>query len=245
LQYFTKNIMNTSPKTNRRQFLALSGIAAAGAALGAAAPASASAPAAAETPVTNPDEALKRLMEGNERFVTDKTIDPNQSTARRAELAKGQKPFATILSCVDSRVPPEIVFDRGLGDLFVIRTAGQVVDKAVLGSIEFGAAELGIPLIVVMGHEKCGAVKATIETLEKGEKAPGSIEYLVEGIAPAVEAVKGKSCDMLDNAVQANVDNSVALLKKSKILGDLVKAGKIRIVGARYDLDSGKVELHK
>ncbi|MCX6018640.1 MAG: carbonic anhydrase [Chloroflexi bacterium] len=236
--------MKTSLNSNRRQFLALSGIAIAGATLGAAAPATAAAPAAAEKPVTNADEALKRLMEGNVRFVSDKTIDPNQTTARRTELAKGQKPFATILSCVDSRVPPEIVFDRGLGDLFVIRTAGQVIDKAVLGSIEFGAAELGIPLIVVMGHEKCGAVKATIETLEKGAKAPGAIEYLVEGIAPAVEAVKGKSGDMLDNAVQANVDISVATLKKSTILAGLLKAGKIKIVGARYDLDSGKVELH-
>jgi len=184
-------------------------------------------------------------MEGNGRFVSDKTIDPNQSTSRRAELAKGQKPFATILSCVDSRVPPEIVFDRGLGDLFVIRTAGQVVDKAVLGSIEFGAEELGIPLIVVMGHEKCGAVKATIDTLEKGGKAPGAIEYLVEGIAPAVKAVKGKKGDLLDNAVQANVDVSVAALKKSRILTHLVEEGKIKIVGARYDLDSGKVELHE
>jgi len=236
--------MKDTLNSNRRQFLALSGIAVAGAALGAAAPAAAAAPTAAEKPVTNADEALKRLMEGNVRFVSDKTIDPNQSTSRRAELAKGQKPFATILSCVDSRVPPEIVFDRGLGDLFVIRTAGQVVDKAVLGSIEFGAEELGIPLIVVMGHEKCGAVKATIEILEKGAKAPGSIDYLVEGITPAVKAVKGKSGDMLDNAVQANVDVSVAALKKSKILAHLIEEGKVKIVGARYDLDSGKVEVH-
>lgn len=231
--------MKHTHTSTRRQFLALSGIAMTGAALGAATPV-----AAAEKPVANADEALKRLMEGNVRFVTDKTIDPNQSTSRRAELAKGQHPFATILSCVDSRVPPEIVFDRGLGDLFVIRTAGQVVDKAVLGSIEFGAEELGISLIVVMGHEKCGAVKATIETLEKGAKAPGSIEYLVEGIAPAVKAVKNKTGDMLDNAVRANVDVSVAALKKSKILAHLIETGKVKIIGARYDLDSGKVELH-
>lgn len=234
--------MKHTHTSTRRRFLALSGIAVASAALGATA---SSAPAAAaEAPITNPDEALKLLVEGNKRFADDKTTDPNQSTDRRTELAKGQHPFATILSCVDSRVPPEIVFDRGLGDLFVIRTAGQVVDKAVLGSIEFGAAELNIPLIVVMGHEKCGAVKATIETLEKGAKAPGSIEYLVEGIAPAVKAVKNKKGDMLDNAVEANVDNSVALLKKSKILAGLLKSGKIKIVGARYDLDTGVVTLH-
>lgn len=236
--------MNTNTTPNRRQFLALSGIAITSAALGAATPAAAASVAPAEPPVKTPDEALARLMEGNERFVADKTIDPNQSPARRAELAKGQKPFATVLSCVDSRVPPEIVFDRGLGDLFVIRTAGQVVDKAVLGSIEFGAEELGIPLIVVMGHEKCGAVTAAIETLEKGGKAPGAIEYLVEGIAPAVKAVKGKKGDLLDNAVQANVDNSVAVLKKSKILAHLLETGKIKIVGARYDLDTGVVALH-
>lgn len=183
------------------------------------------------------------MKDGNQRYVANKTVDPNQTEGRRVEVAQGQHPFATILGCVDSRVPPEIVFDRGLGDLFVIRTAGQVLDKAVIGSIEFGAAELGIPLLMVLGHEKCGAVKATIEALEMQAEAEGSIDFLVEGIAPAVEKVKGQSGDLLDNAVRANIENVVSQLKESPILAEALAAGKIQIVGGRYDLDSGIVEF--
>ena len=158
-------------------------------------------------------------------------------------MAQGQKPFAIVFGCVDSRVPPELVFDRGLGDVFVIRTAGQVLDDAGLGSIEFGVEELGIPLVMVLGHEKCGAVAATIEAVEHNAEAPGHIGALVEGIRPAVEQVKGQPGDLLDNAVRANVELTVRQLKTSPILAEALETGHIKIVGARYDLDTGVVEV--
>lgn len=236
--------MSEVHKVSRRELLSISGLAVAGLTVTACVPITAQ-PAAptAEPAVTNADEALHRLKEGNQRYVANKTVDPNQTEGRRVEVAQGQHPFATILGCVDSRVPPEIVFDRGLGDLFVIRTAGQVLDKAVIGSIEFGAAELGIPLLMVLGHEKCGAVKATIAALETQAEAEGSIGFLVEGIAPAVEKAKGQSGDLLDNAVKANVENVVSQLKESPILAEALEAGKLKIVGGRYDLDTGLVEF--
>ena len=143
-----------------------------------------------EMPVETPEEAITRLLEGNARFVRGKSTTINESAQRRSKIAQRQRPFATIFSCVDSRVPPELVFDRGLGDLFVIRTAGNVVDSAVMGSLEYGAYELEIPLLLVLGHKGCGAVKATMETIESGGKAEGSIAYLVEAIRPAVEPSK-------------------------------------------------------
>lgn len=236
--------MSEVHKVSRREFLSISGLTVAGLTLASCVP-TATQPAAptAEPAVANADEALQRLQEGNQRYVANKTVDPNQTESRRVEVAQGQHPFATILGCVDSRVPPEIVFDRGLGDLFVIRTAGQVLDDAVVGSIEFGAAELGIPLIMVLGHEKCGAVNATIEALEKQAEAEGSIGALVEGIKPAVEKVKGQPGDLLDNAVRANVEVTVSRLKESPILAEALKEGKIKIVGGRYDLDTGAVEI--
>ncbi len=230
--------MNTNP-ISRRDFLSLSGLAIAGFALTSCLPVAPT----VECECPGVDEALQILKEGNQRYVANKTIDPNQSEARRVEVAQGQNPFATILGCVDSRVPPEIVFDRGLGDLFVIRTAGQVIDQAVLGSIEFGAFELGIPLIFVLGHEKCGAVNATIEALEQNAQADGSIGVLVEGIQPAVESVRSQPGDLLDNAVNANVELGVARLKESPILAELLEQGKLKIVGGRYDLDTGAVEI--
>jgi carbonic anhydrase len=143
-----------------------------------------------EMPVETPEEALTRLIEGNLRFASGASKPINETAERRVKVAERQRPFATIFSCVDSRVPPELVFDRGLGDLFVIRTAGNVVDSAVMGSLEYGAYELEIPLLLVLGHKKCGAVKATIETLASKGKAEGSIAYLVEAIRPAVEGEK-------------------------------------------------------
>ena len=140
-------------------------------------------------------------------------------------------------------MPPELIFDRGLGDLFVIRTAGQVIDKAVLGSLEFGVEELDIPLLLVLGHERCGAVKATVEALEQGTAVPAEIRFLVEGIKPAVERVKDQSGDLLDNAVRANVELVVGQLKKSSILADAMTQGRLKIVGARYDLDTGVVDV--
>ena len=207
--------------------------------------------AAATTPtpstaaVTTPDQALARLKEGAARFASGGVLRPDQSITYRTTLAKGQHPFAVVLSCVDSRVPPEIVFDQGLGDLFVSRTAGQVVDHAVLGSLQYGVAELKIPLLVVLGHESCGAVKATVEATEK-KSAPGGndIDTIVAAIKPAVErAETDKASDMVDASVRNNVANVVASLGTKPILSTAVAAGTLSIVGARYDLDAGTVEF--
>ena len=226
-------------KFSRRDFLKTSGMTVISMALAACAPAQVE----VENPVSNADEALQRLLEGNQRYVNNKSTDLNESQNRRTELASGQSPFATIFSCVDSRVPPELIFDRGLGDLLVIRTAGQVLDSAVLGSLQYGVAELKIPLLVVLGHEKCGAVKATVEAVENNATAEAEINWLVDGIRPAVEAAKGQSGDLLDNAVRANVSLTVEHLKESSILLEAVEKGELQIVGARYDLDTGLVEV--
>jgi carbonic anhydrase len=188
-----------------------------------------------------PENALTRLRYGNQRFVAGNATHPRQNTKYRAELDAGQHPFATILSCVDSRVPPELVFDSGLGDLFVSRTAGQVVDQAVLGSIQFGVHELHIPLIVVLGHSKCGAVKATVEAVEKGSAQSGTaIDVLVTAIRPAVDAVRGSS-DVLGGAVDKNIENVTAKLRGAGVIKDEVAKKEVQVVGARYDLATGKV----
>ncbi|MFB8792993.1 MAG: carbonic anhydrase [Microcoleus sp.] len=195
---------------------------------------------ASETSNITPDAALKKLMDGNRRYIQQKRTFPDQSRSRILELAKGQHPFAIVLGCSDSRVAPEILFDQGLGDLFEIRVAGNVLDNVVLGSIEYAAAELGVPLLVVLGHERCGAVKAALD----GKPVPGHIGSLVAAIKPAVYATKGQPGDAWDNAVRAHVKMSVNKLKAlSPILAKAVKAGTLKVVGARYDIDSGEVEV--
>lgn len=193
-------------------------------------------------PVANitADEALARLKAGNERFVTGQVIHPNAGADRRAEVAKGQKPYAIVVGCSDSRVGPEVVFDQGLGDLFVVRTAGNVVDDVSLGSIEYAAEHFGVPVIFVLGHTRCGAVAAAVA----GGEAPGHVGSVVEKIKPAVEETKGKEGDAVDNAVRANVRNVVIQLRRAgPILSGLVKSGKLRVVGGCYDLDTGKVGM--
>jgi len=223
----------------RREFLKASGLMLAGTALAACAPAQAS----DEMPVTGADQALERLLEGNRRYAANKSVELNESASRRAEVASGQSPFATIFSCVDSRVPPELIFDRGLGDLFVTRTAGQVLDSAVLGSLQFGVVELGIPLLLVLGHENCGAVKATVEAVEHNAAAEGEINWLVDGIRPAVEAARTQSGDPLDNAVRANILLTVERLRQAPILAQAIEEMGLKVLGARYDLNTGLVEV--
>jgi carbonic anhydrase len=196
----------------------------------------------APEPATNitADEALARLKAGNERFVTGQLIHPNAGAERRAEVAKGQKPYAIVVGCSDSRVGPEVVFDQGLGDLFVVRTAGNVVDDVALGSIEYAVAHFGVPVIFVLGHTRCGAVSAAVA----GGEAPGHVGSIVEKIKPAVEETKGKEGDPVDNAVRANVRNVVNQLRNAgPILSALVKSGKLRVVGGCYDLETGKVGM--
>jgi carbonic anhydrase len=188
------------------------------------------------TPSVRPEEALSRLKSGNERFVNSKVSAGKPVAERRAETAKEQHPFAIIVACADSRTAPEIVFDQNIGDLFVIRTAGNLVDDYALGSIEYAVEHLGTRLIVVLGHERCGAVTAALA----GGSAPGHINSLVRDIQPAVAASKGKEGDALANAIHENDAAVAAKIQKQAQLGEL--AFQVRIVAGYYDLDTGKVE---
>lgn len=194
----------------------------------------------------SPDQALHRLKEGNAAFLAGRAIDSDAGGKRRHEIAQGQSPIAVVISCSDSRVPPEIVFHEGLGELFVIRNAGNTVDTAAMGSLEYAVAELGVPLVVVLGHERCGAVDAAVATVEKGTAFPGSIGRMVEPIIPAVlDARRSGAADLLDASVRANVSRTVARLRQASELFVLeaIKSGKLKIVGARYDLEDGKVDF--
>lgn len=199
--------------------------------------------ACADAPVA--PAGWQRLMEGNARFVAGKSEHPRQNPARREEVAKGQKPFAVVVSCADSRTSPELLFDQGLGDVFVVRLAGNIVDDAALGSIEFAVAKLGARLIVVLGHEKCGAVLATVDAVKSPDaaKPPGHIGAIIEAIKPAAASVHGKPGDEVHNAIRANVLAVADKLKTaSPVLTPFLKSGELTVVGACYDLDEGKVE---
>lgn len=179
-----------------------------------------------------------KLFGGNGRYVEAKAKHPNQGRVRREEVAKGQKPFAIVVSCSDSRVPPEVIFDQGLGDLFVVRTAGHVVDKVAMGSIEYAVAKLGARSVVVLGHERCGAVQAALERTQ----VPGSIGSIVDAIAPGIASVSGTDAAAMDQAVALNVSAVVGQLRSaSPVLMPFVTDGSLEISGAVYDLDSGKV----
>lgn len=191
-----------------------------------------------------PDEALARLMEGNRRFAANRMFHPNESLEQRARLATGQWPFAAVLGCADSRVPPEIVFDHGLGDIFSVRVAGNIVEDAGSGSFEYAVEHLGVPLIVVLAHERCGAVKATVEALESQAEVPGHIAELVRKLKPAVEKTRSLPGDKVDNAVRENGRRMAAeLAGLEPILKEKVQEGKLKVVAMRYDLDTGTVEI--
>ena len=188
----------------------------------------------------NSEQALMRLKEGNERFVAKRCIHPNQSAERQAEVVKGQHPFAAILTCSDSRVPPEIIFDEGIGDLFIIRVAGNILSEEILGTIEYAAEHLGIPLVLVLGHQKCGAVQAAVS----GGEVPGKIQRLVEALQPALANAKNLSGDLVENAVRANVERAVEQLKESEpIMAELVHKGKVKVIGGYYNLETGRVTV--
>ncbi|MEO8248983.1 MAG: carbonic anhydrase [Burkholderiales bacterium] len=196
----------------------------------------------------SPDEALEKLKKGNADFLADKQSSAPKDHDRRLEIARGQAPFAVLVGCSDSRVPPEVLFGAGLGELFIVRNAGNVVDTAALGSIEYGVAVLGAPLLVVLGHERCGAVDAAVSVVKKNATYPGSIGKMIEPIVPAVlmaAATQGlKDEDLLDAAVRENVRRVVGRLRDSEpLLIDPIKSGKLKVVGARYDLDDGRVEF--
>ena len=187
-----------------------------------------------------PEQALARLKAGNERYRTSHVVHPHESAEWRHSLSKEQHPFATILSCSDSRVPPELLFDAGLGDLFVIRVAGNIASDDVLGSIEYAAEHLGTSLVLVMGHERCGAVQATIG----GGEPRTHIESLTRAIDPAVARARKEKGDLVANAVRLNVELVVSQIRASRpIVAELVEKGKLQVVGAVYDLDTGIVKL--
>jgi carbonic anhydrase len=191
-----------------------------------------------------PAEALARLLAGNRRFAAGQSIRPHDSANRREALSHDQRPFAVVLGCSDSRVPPEIVFDAGLGDLFIVRQAGHVADDDTLGSLEYAVGHLGVRLIAVVGHERCGAVTAAVGTVLRDESVPGHVLRLVDDIAPAVFEVQHQGGDLIDNAVRANIQLVVRLLEQSAaVLRPLVRRGDIRLVGMYYPLASGLVEL--
>jgi carbonic anhydrase len=195
----------------------------------------------------DPDAALKKLMEGNARFVKGQVKAAGRRPEDFKSLATAQYPGAIIVSCSDSRVAPEILFDTGVGDIFVIRVAGNVVYGSgvmVKGSIEYGVAELNAPLIMVLGHSACGAVKAAVKHLHDKDSLPGAINGLVELVKPAVTQSAGMPGDPLDNAIKKNVEIGVARLKELEpIVVPRVKTGKVKVVGAVYDLATGAVKL--
>lgn len=189
---------------------------------------------------TTADEALRRLIEGNKRFESGTSRHPDRDPARRIDVAEAQRPFAVILTCSDSRVPPEIIFDQGLGDLYVIRVAGHVICEHVLGSIEHAVESLGVRLVMVLGHKNCGAVTAALQS----EGGPDHIGSLVKAIRPAVERVKRQPTALLENAIRANVESAVAQIRVSQpLLANKVLQGDLKVVGAYYDLSTGGVSI--
>lgn len=184
------------------------------------------------------DSVLAELRAGNAHHVAHRYLHPHQTAERQRELVSGQHPHAELLSCSDSRVPPELVFDQGLGDLFVVRVAGNVASDTELASLEYGAEHLHVPLLVVLGHQKCGAVTAAVE----GGRAEGHLGALFGLLRPAVEKTRGMSGDPVENAVKANVEKVVRQLRASTpVLARLVSQGKLKVVGAVYSLDTGEV----
>lgn len=193
----------------------------------------------------NADQALTLLKEGNQRFVADAGLCGVQTRERRLDIAKGQTPFAVLVSCSDSRVPPELLFGRGLGELFIVRNVGNTVDTTALGSIHYAVAVLGVPLVLVLGHERCGAVDAAISVVKENANSPGSIGQMIEPIIPAALKAAKEPGDIVDNAVRENVRRTVARLRTASepILADAIKAGTVKVVGARYGLDTGEVDF--
>ncbi len=188
----------------------------------------------------SPDVALQQLMDGNKRFIETSQTHPNQDSERRIALGNGQEPFAAVLACADSRVPPEVLFDQGLGDLFVVRVAGNILNDQLLGSLEYAAAHLNTPLIEVLGHTSCGAIGAVAE----GAELEGHIASLIPAIQPAVDKVKDQEGNLTDNAaMEVARMTAEQLINSEPIMADLVKAGKLKVVPAFYELESGEINL--
>ncbi|MFF5826694.1 carbonic anhydrase [Streptomyces bacillaris] len=229
----------TAPTTRRTLLRASAATAAAGVLAAGSSPVGATprAPAAPLARPTTPAAALRELAAGNRRWRTLRQRHPHEAGAVRNSLVSGQAPFALILGCIDSRVPPELVFDQGLGDLMTVRSAGEVLDEAVLGSIAYGVLELGIPLVVVLGHQSCGAVAAAVHAEETGEHLPAHVQYVADQIRPAIDhAHHGPA--RVDATVSAQVRLVRNRLAREADLAAQVAAGKLAVVGARYELNT-------
>ncbi|MFF5207930.1 carbonic anhydrase [Streptosporangium sp. NPDC000396] len=222
---------------NRRTLLRGAGLAASGLLVGTG-----SAQAAVRSyertgrPAT-PDAAWAALRAGNRRWVTDSALHPHQDSERRAQTAQKQDPYAVVLSCIDSRVAPEIIFDAGLGDLFAVRSAAQTIDPLVTGAVEYGPVELGTPLVVVLGHQRCGAVTAASHALHEGKPLPGELQRIVTALRPAYERSGGD----VDKMIRINTVDVVKRLKADSLLAPRIARGRLKVVGAYYSLDTGQV----
>ncbi|MFP3578626.1 carbonic anhydrase [Arthrobacter sp. fls2-241-R2A-200] len=191
-----------------------------------------------------PALAWRRLREGNERFVSGESLHPNQNSSHRTSLVEGQNPFAVIFGCSDSRLAAEIIFDLGLGDAFVVRTAGQVIDDAVLGSLEYSISELRVPLIVILGHDNCGAVTATKAAVETGQMPGGFIRDLVERITPSVlTALRNDQTEVNDMVVENVKQTAARLADSSRVISDAIQDGRVAVVGLSYKLREGRADL--
>lgn len=236
--------MGSSNLPSRREFVKLAGLAAGVVTLRPGASTE-----GAELPPSDrkPDAVLARLMEGNQRFVNGQSKRPGRSPADFASDAKGQAPLAAIVACADSRVAPELIFDQDIGDLFVVRVAGNIFSGAgpiVKGSIEFAVAELGCRLIMVLGHSQCGAVAAAIKYIDQDDALPGSIGSLVSVIRPAVIAAKELPGDRLENTIKSNVQKCVERLNRlDPIVSEFVETGHVKVVGGVYELSTGRVGI--
>ena len=191
-----------------------------------------------------PALAWRRLREGNERFVAGNSSHPNQDASRRSSLVENQHPFAVIFGCSDSRLAAEIIFDLGLGDAFVVRTAGQVIDDAVLGSLEYSIGVLGVPLIVILGHDSCGAVSATKDAVETGQMPMGFIRDLVERITPSVlTSLRNNETEVNDMVVEHVKQTSHRLVDSSRVISDAIETGRAAVIGLSYSLKEGRADL--
>jgi len=206
-----------------------------------------SVPITTESPrpnISDADMALAELKNGNGRFVEARMIHPDQNPETRLSVSKSQAPFAIVLSCSDSRLPPEVIFDQGLGDLFVVRVAGNIVEPAGLGSIEYAVGHLGTRLIVVLGHQHCGAVSATLEALQPPFEEPhGAVASLITAITPAVAVAQKEQGDLLTNSIKANIDQSRDQIVQSADLKPALDSGKLKVVTGYYSLDDGAVSF--
>ena len=229
-----------SPHPGRRRLLlgaagALAAVALPGTGVQAAAP--------VEKTALPPAEALKLMKAGNENFRNEAPALAANGRERRLELARGQAPFCVLVGCSDSRVSPEILFGRGLGELFIVRNAGNTVDTAALGSIEYAVGVLGVPLVVVLGHQSCGAVAAAVEVVQKNATFPGVIGEMVQPIVPAVLEARSQGGDLLEASVRSNARRvAKRLTTQSLVIKDALTAGTVKVVGARYGLSDGHVE---